>query len=95
MKTRFRVHRWRVLRLVGQISLHQFLLWALAGHDVTAVFLSPNENSPVHWTLLAALLILLRLTLLIFIPGWLFWKFTQPIRTRRHRLWEASIPPPA
>lgn len=83
MKALFLRHRRRLLFAGILIALHQILLWALAGHDVTAVFLAPHENTPVHWAILAGFLLLLRFYLLLILPGWLMWKLTQPRFIRR------------
>ena len=80
MKSWFLLHRWRFLRLALLITLHEILLWSLTGHNVTAVFLAPHANIPVHWAILAALLILLRLILIVIYPGWLIWKLTSTLR---------------
>ncbi len=80
MKFWFLLHRGRFLRLALLITLHEIVLWSLTGHDVTSVFLAPHENTPVHWAILAALLILLRLVLILIYPGWLIWKLTSTPR---------------
>lgn len=80
MKFWFLLHRGRFLRLALLITLHEIVLWSLTGHDVTGVFLAPHANTPIHWAILAALLILLRLVLILIYPGWLIWKLTSTPR---------------
>ena len=64
-------------RLGSMILLHELLVLLLCGRDVTAVLLAPNANTPIHWALLALLLLGLRCLLFIVAPARFVWLLTK------------------
>jgi hypothetical protein len=63
--------------------MHEFLVSMLCGRDVTAVLLSPHANTPIHWALLAVVVLALRFLLFVVAPAkivWLLTKQTAPPR---------------
>ena len=78
MKSWFHRHRWFLIRLVVLVGAHELTLWTLAGRDVTAVLLAPNANTPLHWAVLALLLLVLRILLFVIAPARIVWKLTEP-----------------
>ncbi len=78
MKAWFVRHRPLFAKIALLLVLHEVIVRTLAGRDVIAVLLAPNPNTPFHWAVLAGLLLVTRLLLLLVVPGFLVWRFTQP-----------------
>lgn len=72
-----RKNRGFLTRLVALVVLHELLVWMLCGRDVTAVLLSPNANTPIHWALLAVGVLGLRFLLFVVAPARVVWLLTK------------------
>ena len=77
LKLWIRKQRGFLIRLVSLITLHELLVWMLCGRDVTAVLLSPNANTPIHWALLAVGVLGLRFLLFVVAPARVVWLLTK------------------